>query len=73
MGKYTFNYLNMKYQLKLMLMFSVLISNMFSQTDIGIIIIKLRKKYPSITFIRVEDCEDQSMPMIRYFSADFKC
>lgn len=62
----------MKYHFSLILLFSFFISNMFSQTDVGISMLKLRKKYPSITFYRVKDLEDPSMPMIKYFSADFK-
>lgn len=62
----------MKLHFSLFLMFSILISNIYSQTEVGISIIKLRKKYPTITFSRVRDLEDPSMPMIKYFRADFK-
>jgi len=62
----------MKIHFSLFLLFSILVSNIYSQTEVGISIIKLRKKYPTITFSRVKDLEDPSMPMIKYFIAEFK-
>lgn len=62
----------MKFHFSLFLLFSFFLSNLFSQTEVGNSIIKLRNKYPTITFYRVKDLEDPLIPMIKYFRADFK-